>query len=33
MSSSTVSRVRRQWPLSPWLFAAPGLLIIGPLLL
>ncbi|MCW7944792.1 ABC transporter permease [Streptomyces hygroscopicus] len=33
MATSVVSRARRQLPLSPWLFAAPGLLVTGAFIL
>jgi multiple sugar transport system permease protein len=33
MATSTVSRVRRQLPTSPWLFAAPGLVVTGAFIL
>src|SRR5258708_7120928 len=33
MTTPAVSRVRRQLPTSPWLFAAPGLLITGAFIL
>ncbi|MEG8280258.1 carbohydrate ABC transporter permease [Streptomyces sp. AHA2] len=33
MASSGISRVRRQLPSSPWLFAAPGLLVTGAFVL
>ncbi|MFD5758064.1 carbohydrate ABC transporter permease, partial [Streptomyces sp. NPDC127044] len=32
-SSSSTARVRRQLPTSPWLFAAPGLLVVGVFIL
>ncbi|MEU2908294.1 carbohydrate ABC transporter permease [Streptomyces massasporeus] len=33
MALSGISRVRRQLPISPWLFAAPGLLVTGAFVL